>query len=300
MIRIPDSLAGGRVDKVVAELAGLSRARARAVIDAGGVTLDGVAVSPSTRVTGGEVMVIPEIAPVAAMAPEEVAFSVVWEDEAVIVVDKPPGLVVHPGAGRQRGTLAAGLVFRYPELAGVGPEGRAGLVHRLDRDTSGVLIVARTEAAHSNLVEAIRRRKVSRRYLCLVVGVMEMATGTIEAPIGADPSDPRKRKVVVGGRPSRTHYRVLERFDDATLLEVTLETGRTHQIRVHLQAIDHPVIGDPWYGRPWKIECPRVFLHAWRIGFDHPITGEPIEVTAGLPSDLQAVLDRLRPVPGPA
>lgn len=297
MIRrpVPADLAGERVDKIVAELAGISRARARAMVDGGEVTVDGLVVAvASTRPAQGAMVEFPEPVEAEAMEGEPVDFEVLWEDDQVVVVDKPAGVVVHPGAGRRRGTLAAGLLHRFPELEGVGEPGRWGLIHRLDRDTSGVLLVARTGEAYRRLSADLHRRRIGRHYLTLVAGTLDIDQGTIEAPIGSDPSDPRRRKVVVGGRPARTHYRVVERLRDATLLAVTLETGRTHQIRVHMQAIDHPVIGDPWYGRPWRVTSPRVFLHAHRIEFDHPVGGERIEVVSPLPVDLTEVLDSLR------
>lgn len=292
---VPEELAGERVDKAVAVLFGLSRAAARSVLDQG-VLLDGVPASPSDRVSGGAVLrAAPPDAP-AEMAPEEVSFEVLYEDEHLLVVDKPAGLVVHPGSGNTGGTLAAGLLHRYPEIAGVGEPGRWGIVHRLDRDTSGVLVVARTAEVHAALSGMMRRREVTRVYLALVHGHMPAPTGIIDAPIGRDPSTPLRRAVHPEGKPARTHYQVVESFRDCSLLEVRLETGRTHQIRVHMAAIDHPVVADSLYaGRRHRFGAPRMFLHASRISFSHPISGEQLTAESPLPGDLVSVLERLSP-----
>ena len=202
--------------------------------------------APATGYVAGATIATPTPAPIADLQAEDVDFEVVFEDESVVVVDKPPGITVHPGSGRQHGTLAAGLLHRYPELEGVGDPGRWGLIHRLDRETSGVLIVARTTAAYEWLTDALAARHIDRHYLALAHNRFPVPTGTIDAPIGRDPSQPTRRAVVATGKPSVTHYEVLEELSggDVSLLEVRLETGRTHQIRVHLAAIDHPVLGD--------------------------------------------------------
>ncbi len=293
---VPDELDGERVDRIVARLAGVSRSRARQWCESGEVTLAGETVQARRRVRAGETVTCPtpEVEP--GVVAEPVEFDVVYADEDVVVVDKPAGLVVHPGAGRTRGTLAGGLLHRFGDIEGVGDEGRWGLVHRLDRDTSGLLVVARTPEAFTELRRQLAERRIDRIYLALVRGVFDVPRGTVEAPIEADPSHPGRRRVAPGGKPAVTHYRCLRNFPEAgvSLLEVTLETGRTHQIRVHLAAIDHPVVGDPWYGRgPDPIEVPRLFLHAARLVFDHPRTGERLTFEAPLPADLAAVLDAL-------
>lgn len=293
-VPVPKDLAGERADRILAVVAGMSRSRARAMIDAGTVTLAGEVVVPKTRLAAGAELSFPDPTGRAPLQPESVDFGLIYEDDAIIVVDKPAGIVVHPGAGNRQGTLAAGLLHRFPEIEGVGSVDRWGLVHRLDRDTSGLLVVARTSYAHESLSRMLSQRLVKRHYVALVVGQMEMPRGTIDAPIGPDPVDPRKRRVVLGGRPARTHYRVAERFDDVTLLDVEIETGRTHQIRVHLATIDHPVVSDPWYGRPWRVGSPRVFLHAARLELAHPVTGEELDFSSPLPSDLSEVLEGLR------
>ncbi|MBW3666496.1 MAG: RluA family pseudouridine synthase [Actinobacteria bacterium] len=291
---VPAHLDGERVDKVLAELFDLSRSRARALAEQG-VTIDGEEAGPSDRVRSGQEIGAssPEVELV--LVPEPVQFGILYEDEDLVVVDKPPGLVVHPGAGNRGGTLAAGLLHRFPELAGVGPPGRAGLVHRLDKDTSGALLVARSEAGFDALTRALRARKIERVYLALVEGIMAAPTGTVEAPIGRDPVHATRRAVSHGGKPARTHYRMVEELTrrGLSLLEVRLETGRTHQIRVHLAAISHPVAGDRVYGTLTP-ELPRMFLHAARLGFDHPRREERIEITSELPRDLATALDALR------
>jgi len=294
-LEVPAALEGERLDKALAELLEVSRSRASELVEAG-VEIDGAAARASARVRAGQVISCEGPQRRAPLQPEVVDFGVLYEDEAVVVVDKPAGLVVHPGSGRQRGTLAAGLVERYPELVGVGAEGRWGLVHRLDKDTSGALLVARTQDSYRELTEAIRRRRVGRVYAALVEGRLGAATGTIEAPIGRDPTRPTRRTISHTGKHARTHYEVVRVFEESnvTLLEVKLETGRTHQIRVHMSAIGHPVVGDITYGATRKdIASPRTFLHAARLEFSHPVTGEGLEIESPLPADLSAVLDNL-------
>lgn len=292
---VPDELAGERVDKAVAVLFGLSRAVARGMVDEG-VAIDGVLVGASDRVAAGAVLRATPPDPAAEMAPEEVDFDVIYEDEHLLVVDKPSGLVVHPGRGRTTGTLAAGLLHRYPEIEGVGDPGRWGIVHRLDRDTSGVLLVARTREAHNALSGLMRRREITRVYVALVHGRMAAPTGIIDAPIGRDPASPLRRAAHAEGKPARTHYQVSEVFGECSLLEVRLETGRTHQIRVHMAAIDHPVVGDALYaGRRHRFGATRMFLHASRLELTHPMTGESLSVVSPLPEDLAEVLQGLSP-----
>lgn len=294
-ISVPARLDGERVDKVLATELAVSRAQARSLLDTG-VTLDGSPARPGDRVKTGSVIVTPQPQQVWKLQPEPVDFGILYEDDSLLVVDKPPGLVVHPGSGRTGGTLAAGLLFRFPELDGVGQADRWGLVHRLDKETSGVLVVARTPESYAALTEMIRRHEVKRVYRALVYGVFTAPTGSIEAPIGRDPTRPTRRAVVPDGKAATTHYEVQAEYpgDDVTLLSVMLETGRTHQIRVHMAAIDHPVVGDKTYGqRKGKVGSPRVFLHASNLEFVHPVTGIEISVESPLPDDLHAVLDDL-------
>jgi 23S rRNA pseudouridine1911/1915/1917 synthase len=217
----------------------------------------------------------------------------VYEDDDVVVVDKPAGLVVHPGAGHGDGTLVNGLLARY-DLAAVGEPARPGIVHRLDRETSGLLVVARTPAAYDGLVRALAAHEVERRYDAVVLGSPESAHGTVDAPIGRSVRNPTRMAVRTGGRDARTHYEVVDRYDDTARLAVSLETGRTHQIRVHLAAIGHPVLGDPVYGRTDpRIERP--FLHAAELAFTHPVSGAAMRLQAPWPADLERTLASLGP-----
>ncbi|MGA7097477.1 MAG: RluA family pseudouridine synthase [Acidimicrobiia bacterium] len=300
ILQVPEDLDGLRVDKVLAVLLGVSRAEARSLVE-GGVKLDGVPATGSERVRAGSLLDTPKPLVAGGLEPEDVRFGVVHEDPDLIVVDKPAGVVVHPGAGHAKGTLAAGLLFRYPELEGVGAADRWGLVHRLDRDTSGLLLIGRNQRAFETLAGALARREITRSYLALVRGAMDIETGTIEAPIGRDPTHPTRRAVLPGGKSAVTHYRLIRDYtdEDLALLDVNLDTGRTHQIRVHMAAIEHPVLGDPIYGRPGPgVVAPRVFLHAHRLVLRHPDTGQRVEFESPLPDDLRQVLDRLGgPVP---
>jgi 23S rRNA pseudouridine1911/1915/1917 synthase len=242
---------------------------------------------------------VPDRAAAARLVPEPgVTFPVIYEDEHLLVVDKPAGLVVHPGAGQRTGTLVHGLLARYPEVIGVGTDpARPGVVHRLDKGTSGLLLVARTQPAYEALVGALSSRTVRRRYRALVWGHVVATTGLIDAPIGRSPREPTRMAVAVRGKEARTRYEVLHRFSDpveVTELACSLETGRTHQIRVHLRSIGHPVVGDVRYdGARQSLPMDRPFLHAEVLELDHPVTGEALRFTSALPDDLQAVLDQL-------
>lgn len=294
-LEVPPSLDGARVDRAIAVLFDVSRARAGSVVEAG-VRLDGVEVSGSDRVSAGQTIRCTPPEESGPLTPEPVEFGILHEDDQVIVVAKPPGVVVHPGSGRVGGTLAAGLLHRFPELEGVGHHDRWGLVHRLDKDTSGALLVARTQPAFDTLTAELRRREIERTYRALVEGRMGAATGLIDAPIGRDPSRPTRRAVAHGGKHARTRYEVIRYYEvgDVSLLDVALETGRTHQIRVHLASIDHPVVGDSTYGAVRKdIGSPRTFLHAIEVEFTHPASGERLSVRAPLPDDLSMVLGQL-------
>ncbi len=230
--------------------------------------------------------------PLPGLEPEPVPFTVRYEDDRLAVVDKPAGVVVHPGAGQRTGTLAAGLLHRWPELQGVGEEGRWGIVHRLDRETSGLLVVAKDGVALAQLRRDLQARRIGRMYLALVAGALSIATGTVDAPLGRDPRHPTRVAVRTGGRPARTHYRRLAGWGDpaVVLVEVELETGRTHQIRVHLSTIDHPVVGDGVYGRRLAppVDPGRVWLHAARLTLRPPGGDEELVVEAPLPADLAA------------
>ena len=299
---IPEGLAGERIDRVVAMLTSCSRAEAAELIAAGEVLVGGMpAQSRSAKVRLGDVveMDVPDRAAAARLVPEpEVTFPVVHEDEHLLVIDKPAGLVVHPGAGQRTGTLVHGLLARYPEVIGVGTDpARPGVVHRLDKGTSGLLLVARTQEAYEGLVAALSARTVHRRYRALAWGHLAAATGLIDAPIGRSPREPTRMAIAVRGKEARTRYEVLDRYTDpveVTHLACELETGRTHQIRVHLRSIGHPVVGDVRYdGARQSLPMDRPFLHAELLELEHPVTGEALRFDAPLPSDLQAVLARL-------
>jgi 23S rRNA pseudouridine1911/1915/1917 synthase len=296
-VEVPAALDGERVDRAVALLTGWSRGDVQALLADGGVLVDGRAVGKSQRLHTGEIVEllaepVPEAPPVAEPA---VDVPVRYEDDDVIVVAKPAGLVVHPGAGHSSGTLVHGLLARYPEIAGIGDPFRPGIVHRLDRDTSGLMVVARTTRAYDALVEQLSARAVDRRYSALVWGRPAAPRGTIDAPIGRSSSRRTRMAVRDAGRPARTGYDVERTFDDpqCSLLVCTLETGRTHQIRVHLAAIGHPVVGDATYGgHRDSINLDRPFLHAARLAFTHPESGTRVEFEEPLPDALAAVLAR--------
>lgn len=295
---IPSALADERLDRVVALMAEVSRSVAARMIDEGAVAVDGVvATSGSTRVEFGsriEAVVLAPTDPRPAADPT-VEFLVVYEDAHVVVVDKPADLVVHPGAGHQDRTLVNGLLSRYPELASVGQSHRPGIVHRLDRTTSGLLVVARTSEAYGQLVVQMSSHVPERIYQALVWGHLDADRGTIDAPIGRSPRHPTRMAVIDRGRPARTHYEVIERFlrpRETSLLQCRLETGRTHQIRVHLRAIGHPVVGDRAYdGHRPGIELERPFLHACTLRFHHPVTNERVELESPLATDLVGTLE---------
>ncbi len=309
---LPGALAGERLDRAVALLSGASRRQVNDWLDAGYVSVKGQVVrSRSRRVRAGELVALDAPAPVdAAVIPDAdaaVAVPVVWSDDQLIVVDKPAGVVVHPGAGNWAGTLVHGLLARFPDLAeGAGAsEMRPGIVHRLDKGTSGLLMVARTAEAHAHLTAQLARREVGREYLTLVRGTVVGDAGLVDAPLGRSPRDPTRFRVQAGGRPARTHYLVEARYDrpvPSTQLRCQLETGRTHQIRVHLASIGHPVVGDDRYGPSvvdgWRpLPAGRLFLHAAVLAFDHPVTGERLSFSSPLPEDLRGVLEGASPSP---
>jgi 23S rRNA pseudouridine1911/1915/1917 synthase len=296
---VPAALDGERLDRIVALVADVSRSEAATLIAAGGAFVDGVvATSGKIRLVEGQrIDVEPAALPMVPLpaADPSVVFGVVHVDDAVIVVDKPAGLVVHPGAGNADGTLVNGLLAQFAELEGVGERIRPGIVHRLDAGSSGLLVVARTQDAADRLIEQFADHSATRRYEALVWGVPEAPHGIIDGPIGRDRGDPLKMAVVANGRYARTDYQVIGTYSSPALvsrLECRLETGRTHQIRVHLSSIDHPLVGDPVYGqRKPTLGLTRPFLHAAELAFDHPLTGERVTFHSPLAADLQAWLD---------
>src|SRR5437762_3343603 len=294
-LRVPDTAAGERLDRFLAGLPEVgSRAAAERLLAAGDVRVDGAPQSKSHRLAGGEqVELQPPAAAPAGVVGEAMDLRIPYEDEYLLVVDKPAGVVVHPAAGHATGTLVHGLVAH--DAAGGEEADRPGIVHRLDRDTSGLLVVARSVEAHRRLQNLVRRRALEREYAALVVGRPRSRRGTIEAPIGRDRDDPTRHSLDTGTpRDAITHFEVEELLPRHALPRVTLETGRTHQIRVHLAAIGLPVAGAPRCGTPRELGLERQFLHARRLAFPHPMTGDRIEVVSPLPDDLAAAIVRAR------
>jgi len=301
---IPDTRAGQRLDQVLAELLSeYSRTRIKDWIETGQVLVNGGQLRPKDKVLGGEQVEVSATLPQAVeVAPESIALDIVHQDEHVLVINKPVGLVVHPGAGNSAGTMQNALLHLDPNLALLP---RGGIVHRLDKDTSGLLVIARTLEAHTALVRALEVHEVEREYEAVCVGVMT-AGGTVDAPIGRHPVDRLRQAIRADGRESVTHYRVIHRYRGHTHVRLQLETGRTHQIRVHMAHIKYPLVGDRTYGgrmllpkaaTPELIEALRGFgrqaLHAARLAFEHPVSGKPVECTAPLPQDMGDLLDAL-------
>lgn len=305
---VSEAEAGARLDAfLAARLSGVSRTAVKRAVEDGDVLVGGRASKPSYKLRAGEVVEaeIPPPVPPELLTPEDIPFETVYEDEDVLVVNKPAGMVVHPAAGVRTGTLANALAHRFLQLPGDAAALRPGIVHRLDRDTSGLLVVAKTAAAHENLSDQFRARTVFKSYTALVHGLMKEDRGKIEEPLARDPRNRTRMAVVRGGRSALTLWRARQRFSRFTLLEVEIKTGRTHQIRVHLAWLKHPVVGDETYseGRDRNIQDPalraalaslkRQFLHAARLGFHHPRTGEWMSFNSPLPEDLAAFLEKL-------
>jgi 23S rRNA pseudouridine1911/1915/1917 synthase len=297
---------GERLDAFLAKRTRLSRARVQKLIDAGRVRVAGDTARRKSDPVAAGVRVELEVPPAepVALAPEDLPLDVVYQDEALLVVNKAAGMVVHPAPGHPRGTLVNALLHHVKQLEGVGGRLRPGIVHRLDKDTSGLLVGAKNDVAHQSLVKALRARRVRRLYHAASWGHLSATPLTLDAPLGRDPRDRKRMAVVAGGRRAVTHVRVRERWVAAELLDVALQTGRTHQIRVHLAHAGHPVVGDPLYGVGWERgmsgpgrswaaalvkRAPRLFLHAAELAFDHPVTGERMRFQAPLPTDLEAL-----------
>ncbi len=302
---VPEALAGLRLDRALAQMfPQYSRSRLKEWLLAGAITVDGGTPRPRDPVAGGEVVeLVPQAEPEVAAAPEPMALDVVFEDGDLLVVNKPAGLVVHPGAGNPAGTLMNGLLHHAP---GLGEVPRAGIIHRIDKDTSGLLLVAKTLPAHTALVRQLAARDISRNYLAVCHGVLT-GGGTIDTPLARHPVDRKRMSVQPGGKPAVTHYTVLERFRAFTYIKVELETGRTHQIRVHFAYRRHALVGDPVYGGRLAVpagasealvEALRRFrrqaLHATRLAFAHPTTGDVLEFEAEPPEDFRQLLATLR------
>ena len=297
---IPAALNDQRLDRIVALVADVSRASAASLIQAGGVVVDGVkAETGKTKIAEGQsISVDTALLPKKELptADATVILDVVFEDADVVVINKNAGLVVHPGAGNPTGTMVNGALARFPEMASAGDPLRPGVVHRLDAGTTGLMVMAKTQAAYEALVDALSKREVKRTYLALVWGHPTVLSGTIDAPIGRDQKDPTRMGVVVDGKAARTRFEVKSKFDlplPSSLVECNLETGRTHQIRVHLESIGHPVVGDSTYGGARSsLSAPRPMLHAAQLAFLHPISGQSMSFEAEMPDDMKALLAR--------
>lgn len=299
-LSVPEGLAGLRVDAALARLLGFSRSAAAQIVTEGGVTIDGAVAGKGDRVRPGAWL---EVSWQAQSAPAVVAepapgMGIVYDDDDIVVVDKPPGVAAHPSTGWDGPTVVGALAAAGFRIATSGAAERAGVVHRLDAGTSGLMVLAKSEFAYSVLKRAFKERRVDKIYHALVQGYPDPSAGTIDAPVGRHPSHPWKFAVTPGGRPAVTHYRTIEAYRSATLLEIRLETGRTHQIRVHMAAHRHPCVGDPLYGSDpafaRRLGLTRQWLHACELSFAHPLTGEWVTFTSAYPADLARALDQLR------
>ncbi len=288
-----------RIDKVLSKLSSLSRSRIQGLIDEGCVLVNDIEMKSSYKVKENDLVTlrIPEEKEL-SVEPIEMALDIVYEDRDVIVVNKPRGLVVHPADTYKEPTLVNGLLYHCKDLSGINGVLRPGIVHRIDKDTTGLLIVAKNDKAHESLVKQLQTKTVSRKYLAIVHGSLDHDIGTIDAPIGRDKKDRLKMAVVADGKEAVTHFTVKERFKDYSLVECVLETGRTHQIRVHMAYIGHPVASDTKYGPRKSLNCAGQLLHAYELTFEHPATGEKITVSCDLPQDFKEILEELRSATG--
>lgn len=293
---VDEDLEGERLDAFVAErMEPLSRSQIKRLIEDGQVWVDGKVRKSSYRVKTGEVVAVevPQAAPV-KLQPENIPLEIIFQDNDVVVFNKPKGMVVHPAHGNWEHTLVNALLYHVKDLSGINGELRPGIVHRLDKDTSGVMVAAKNDMAHRELAEQIKAHTIERQYLAVVYGVIKENLGTVDAPIGRSKTDRKKMAVAADGRSAISHYQVLERFKDYTLVKVKLLTGRTHQIRVHMQYIKHPVVGDPLYtSRKAPKGVSSQLLHAWVLGFNHPRSGEYLEFTANPPDEFMQFLSGL-------
>jgi 23S rRNA pseudouridine1911/1915/1917 synthase len=304
---VPEDAAGWRLDRALATLVPtLSRERLKALISAGSVSRDATLVrDPATKVRAGDayLITVPDPRPAHNEA-QDIPLDIRFEDEHLIVVDKPAGLVVHPACGNLDGTLVNALLHHCRgSLSGIGGVERPGIVHRIDKDTSGLLVAAKTDRAHAGLAKQFADHSIDRRYLAIVTGRPRPASGTVDAPLGRSPSNRKKMAIVAAGQGKRavTHYRTVETLDGATLVECRLETGRTHQVRVHMASIGHPLLGDPTYGRFSReqrhlldgLDFKRQALHAARLGFTHPVTSQALAFESNIPPDMQGLLSEL-------
>lgn len=298
---IPDALDGERIDRAISFMTGASRSIVSKCIQEGQVFCNRIRVRKnSEKVATGDIILVRSnlLTDAIEINPEpEIVVPIIHVEEEFIVVDKPAGLVVHPATNRRSGTMVNGLLSMYPEIADVGDLGRPGIVHRLDKGTSGLLVVARSQLSHTHLTGQLQARTIARTYLALVCGGLDADKGIIDAPLGRDPKNPIRRAVVANGKEARTHYAVKERFslpNSCCLVQCELETGRTHQIRAHFAAIGHPIVGDSLYrGSIETIALNRPFLHSSSLAFSHPETGERLEFTSEIPQELAEIMKRV-------
>ena len=289
---------GVRLDRFLADSGlELSRSAAVGLIDNGNVTVNGKAQNKKYKLSDGDevIICIPDPVPYEAKA-ENIPLDIIYEDGDLLVVNKPKGMVVHPAAGNEDGTLVNALLYHVRDLSGIGGEMRPGIVHRLDKDTSGLILIAKNDHAHTVMSEQFKERSTEKHYRAVAYGNFQQDEGLIDAPIARHPVDRKKMAVVPGGKPSKTQWTVMERLKGATYLDVHLLTGRTHQIRVHMQSIGHPLLGDCIYAPHTKVavHIPRLMLHAYSLAFDHPTTGERMEFVAPLPEKFSVTLEKLR------
>ena len=293
---VPQECANERADKVISKLEDLSRSYVQILMEKECILLNGNPCKPNTKVKENDHIVIEyEDEAELDLEPQDLHLDVVYEDEDVIVINKPKGMIVHPTSGSQKDTLVNGLLYHCKDLSGINGVMRPGIVHRIDKDTTGLLIVAKNDKAHESLANQLKDKSVSRKYYALVHGVIAHDFGTIDAPIGRDPKDRQKMCVIAkNSKHAVTHFKVIERFKEYTLVECSLETGRTHQIRVHMQYIGHPVVGDPKYSYRKTMNCNGQLLHAHELTFVHPRTLEKMVVEAKLPLQFEEILNDLR------
>ncbi len=287
-----------RVDAYLREHTEFSRSRVSALIQEGALRIgDEVEIKPSRKLAAGDrlLLSVPQVREV-EIVPQNIPLDILYQDADIVIVNKPCGMVVHPAAGNEDRTLVNALMYHVKDLSGIGGEMRPGIVHRLDKDTSGLILVAKNDRAHALMSDQFKARSMEKHYRAVAFGHFSEESGLIDAPIARHPVDRKKMAIVSGGKPSQTEWKVMERLKGATYLDVHLLTGRTHQIRVHMQSVGHPLLGDVIYAPHTKlpVHIPRLMLHAYSLAFDHPTTGERMEITAPLPEKFTVTLDKLR------
>ena len=296
VVNLPEELTEIRIDKYLPDcFSEMTRSELKKYFDKELVKVNGKIVKPSYKIVNGDYIEVEEyLDDLSNVAPENIPLDIVYEDDDLLVVNKPSGMVVHPAPGHTSGTLVNALMYHYQTLSTINGEKRAGIVHRIDKDTSGLLVVCKTNFAHRAISEQLKTKECKRTYFAIVTGSISHNLGKIDAPIGRDPDNRQKMAVVANGKPAVTHFKVIDRFRNFTLLELQLETGRTHQIRVHMAYINHPVVGDPLYGVKKQVEPFGQYLHAKKIGFIHPRTKEYMEFEVDLPKEFKDKIEELK------